>query len=103
MDPYCIIALLGDDKSHKTRTHQGGGKTPRWGDEFEIKVTNMSKELRFSVFDEDVTSSDKIGYVVLKYGALCFNNGINDWFNIFYENRLSGQIYLETRYSGPIL
>ena len=90
MDPYCLITLVGDNKPHKTKVHRSGGKTPKWGEEFEIVVTDFKKELRFAILDEDVTTSDKVGFGLIKYASLCFNRGVSEWFCIFYENKMSG-------------
>lgn len=44
--------------NHKTKVHKSGGKTPKWGNEFTLKVGNTSDEMKISVYDEDVTSDD---------------------------------------------
>ena len=96
MDPYCMLEFR--DHKFKTRVHKDGGKNPRWGDEFEVRVNDLHEEVKFKIMDEDVGSDDTVGYGIIKISALCINHGVNDWFSIMYENKLAGQILFETRY-----
>lgn len=88
MDPYCIISYGG--KTHKTKVHKNAGKTPKWGEEFEFRILMMSDELIVKVCDKDTFSDDTVGVAMIKMSALCFNKGVNDWFNIMYESRVAG-------------
>ena len=83
MDPYCVLEI-GKGKKLKTRVHNNGGKTPRWGDSFEIRVENLNDDIRFTIMDEDVGSDDKVGWGIVSYANLCFNNGVKEWFSIFF-------------------
>ena len=40
MDPFCEI-LIGE-KMERTKTHDGGGKTPNWNDKLEFELDGMS-------------------------------------------------------------
>jgi len=96
MDPYCIIEYGGH--KYKTRVHKKGGKTPVWGDSFEIIVGSMSDELRFKIMDEDTFSDDTVGYGMVKMSSLCANGGVHDWFSITYDNKIAGQVLFSTKY-----
>ena len=94
MDPYCILEIGG--RKFKTRVHTGGGKNPKWGDTFEVVVSDLHEEIKFAIMDEDVTSDDTVGYGIVKISALCINHGVKDWFSITFQNKLAGQIFFET-------
>lgn len=79
MDPYVIIShgrVYGDLRSQpinlksiKGPTHKGGHKTPKWDWETTIlyggEVTKANcqeiDQIKFSIFEEDLTSSDLVG------------------------------------------
>lgn len=44
MDPFCKIEVNG--KAYKTKVHNGGGKTPKWGDEFEVPIHSLDDEVK---------------------------------------------------------
>ena len=88
MDPYCVLTFK--TQKFKTRTHQDGGKNPKWGDEFEIRINDLHDEIKFSIMDEDVTSDDTVGFGLVKVSSLILNHGVTDWFSITYENKLAG-------------
>ena len=58
MDPYVIIETR--QQKFKTRTIQGGGKTPKWDQVFDIDVKYIGDDLFLKVMDEDVTASDLV-------------------------------------------
>ena len=43
MSPYCTLSYNG--KKLKTRCHDYGGKTPRWGDSFALDIVDATKDL----------------------------------------------------------
>ncbi len=53
-DPYCII-FIGNEKQ-RSRTCNGGGKTPSWTDTFQFNSTDAL--LRVQVYDQDTFSRD---------------------------------------------
>jgi Ca2+-dependent lipid-binding protein len=97
MDPYVILEFR--EHKFRTKTHESGGKNPKWHDEFELKVNDLRDEMKFTVFDEDPGSDDKVGYGVVKMSALCINHGVTDWFSIYHNNKPAGQVLFETRYN----
>lgn len=96
MDPYVILEFK--EHKFKTKTHENGGKNPKWHDEFELKIYDLRDEMKFTVMDEDVGKDDKVGYGVVKMSALVINHGVHDWFSIYYENKPAGQVLFETKY-----
>ena len=58
MDPYATIQT--GQQTFKTKVIQGGGKTPKWDQEFEIDVKNIGDDIHVKVLDEDVTTSDLV-------------------------------------------
>ena len=61
MSPYVTIAYNG--QKFKTKIHHSGGKEPKFGDEFTLEVANGSEELILRVWDQDLTTSDAVGFV----------------------------------------
>ena len=50
--------------------------------------------MTLTVWDEDVTSSDKVGSAVIKLSALCVNGGMDEWFQVQYKGKNCGNIHL---------
>ena len=44
----------------RTRTLQGAGKTPKWDQVFDIDVKYIGDDMNVTVWDEDITCSDKV-------------------------------------------
>ena len=49
----------------KTRTLQGAGKTPKWNQAFDIDVKYVGDDMTIQVMDEDVSSSDKVSWLIV--------------------------------------
>jgi Ca2+-dependent lipid-binding protein len=47
------------------------------------------------VWDEDLTSSDKVGEANIKLSSLCVNGGIDEWFKLFYKGKEAGQLHIK--------
>ena len=88
MSPY--ITIVYKNNKLKTKVHNYGGKTPKFGDEFVLDVTDPSDELMLRVWDQDVTTSDAIGFSKVKMSSLIINNGVEDWFEVVYDNKPAG-------------
>ena len=87
-DPYVKLEYMG--KRYKTRIHEDGGKEPVWGDVFEIALGSISDELNFECKDNEVIGARSIGSAVIKGSSLCINNGVRDWFTIYFEDKSAG-------------
>lgn len=48
------------------------------------------------VWDEDVTTSDALGFIKINVSSLIINMGVEDWFTLMYENKKAGEIFLKT-------
>ena len=94
MSPYITIAFNGN--KYKTKVHSNGGKSPVWGDEFTLEVTNPTEELVLRVWDQDLTTSDAVGFCKIKLSSLMYGNAVDDWFTIMYENTNAGEVHLTT-------
>jgi hypothetical protein len=51
------------------------------------------------VWDQDMFSSDAVGFVKIKVSSLMLNNHVEDWFQIFYENEAAGKVQLESDFA----
>ena len=63
---------------------------------FDIDVKYIGDDMEVIVWDEDVTTSDKVGSAVIKLSSLCVGNGLDDWFPIFYKGKQAGTIHLKS-------
>jgi Ca2+-dependent lipid-binding protein len=65
MDPFVTFEMKQADGmkpfEHKTKVHDGAGKKPVWNETFDVPVTNCHLNLKFTIKDKDVLSSDLIG------------------------------------------
>lgn len=96
MSPYITITF--GEKKYKTKVHDSGGKKPKWSDEFTMDVQDASQEIVLRVWDQDLTSSDAVGFVKIKMSSLIINCGVEDWFTILYDNQKAGEILLSTTF-----
>ena len=63
MDPFCVLQTR--QQKFKTRTLQGAGKTPKWNQAFDIDVKYVGDDMTIQVMDEDVSSSDKVSWLIV--------------------------------------
>ena len=63
MDPFCEIKYSG--KKYRTKVKEEAGKKPKWNEEFQFKITDISSQFTITVFDEDMTTNDLVGDVVI--------------------------------------
>ena len=95
-DPFVLIKYQGNE--YKTKVHEDGGKTPAWGDTFEIPLGSVADEFTFEVRDDEVMGSCMIGSTHVKGSALAINNGVREWFTIYHDDKSAGEIHLETHF-----
>ena len=96
MSPYLTITFKG--KKFKSKVHDSGGKKPKWTDEFVLEVTDATEEMTLRCWDQDLTTSDAVGFCKVKMSSLIINCGVEDWFTIMYDNKPAGEILLETTF-----
>jgi hypothetical protein len=46
------------------------------------------------VWDQDLLTSDAVGFVKVKASSLMLNNHVEDWFTIYYQNQNAGKVLL---------
>merc|ERR1711971_1165918 len=80
MSPYCTLVFNG--KKLKTKVHKSGGKKPKWGDKFQLEVESHTEEIFLRVWDQDLTTSDAVGFTKVKLSSLMIIKGVEDWFTI---------------------
>ena len=96
MSPY--ITLVFKDKKHKSKIHYEGGNTPIFEDKFTFDVTSPNEEIVMRVWDKDMTTSDAVGFCKIKVSSLMINNGTEDWFDIYFDNKNAGSIQLRSKF-----
>ena len=50
------------------------------------------------VWDQDMTSSDAVGFTKIKMSSLMINCGIEYWFTVMFENKPAGTVLLKTEF-----
>jgi Ca2+-dependent lipid-binding protein len=94
MSPYCTIVFKST--KIKTKVHSNGGKTPVWGDEFVLETEDPTEEMVLRVWDQDMTTSDAIGFTKVKMSSLMINMGTEDWYTIMFDNKPAGEIKISS-------
>lgn len=51
------------------------------------------------VWDEDLVTSDAVGFIKLKASSLMINNGVDEMFTIYYQNETAGMIHLVSTFA----
>lgn len=97
MSPYCTIVFKGTKL--KSKVDKGGGKNPKFGDEFVLEVEDPTEELVLRVWDQDLTTSDAVGFTKIKMSSLIINLGVEDTFTIMYDNKPAGEISIKTTFA----
>jgi hypothetical protein len=49
-------------------------------------------------WDQDMTTSDAVGFTKIKMSSLIINCGIEDWFTIMFDNKPAGEIKIHTKF-----
>jgi len=107
MDPY-VVATWGEGKNdtYKTKVLDDAGKKPVWtkDNQFEIDVSDVLKSIKFEVLEKDNFSSDHVGSFKTDLTALCFNDGVDQWFDLYIDskNKLGGQLHIKTSYASVV-
>ena len=85
-------------KKYRSKTLDYAGKTPKWNEKFILDVTSADEDLMLRVWDQDLTSSDAVGFVKFKMSSLIINMGVDAWFDIMFENKSAGQVHIRTKF-----
>ena len=96
MSPY-VTLTCGMTKLKSTVKSSAGAK-PKWNETFQFDVESMSQEIFVRLWDSGLVSSDAVGFVKVKMSALCFNEGVDDWFTLYYDNSSAGKIHFVTKF-----
>ena len=65
-----------------------------------MPITVADNEIVFTVFDDDVLTSDVIGSFEINPHKLCVNEGVKRWYVIKHKGEEAGQIELETKFTS---
>lgn len=89
MDPFTVFRYR--DQKQKSKVLDEAGKKPKWeNQEFEFEIVDEIDQIEMTVFDEDVTCNDLVGSTFLQVGNLIINNGVDQWFEIYYKQKSAG-------------
>ena len=93
MDPYVVIT----NRQHavRTRTIEDGGKTPCWNEVIQLSVERISDDILLRVMDENVGANSEIGSCSIKLAAMAVQGGLENWWNIVWDNKVVGKIHLK--------
>ena len=99
MDPFTVFKYR--DQKQQSKVLIDVGKKPKWeGCEFEFEIVDEMDQIEMTVFDEDVTCDDLVGATFLQVGNLIINNGVDQWFEIYYNQKSAGQVHLVTKWAA---
>lgn len=99
MDPF-VKLIYNNKKVGQTVVKDGAGKKPKWDQKFELQIFDQMDEIIFEVHDEDMTSTDLVGYLKCKvFNILGPNNGMDEWHTITYNNKSAGKLRLITQWT----
>ena len=62
------------------------------------RIEDAEKDLTIRLWDKDPGTSDSIGLATIKVKDLILNFGIDQWFDIQYNNNWAGQIRLKSQF-----
>ena len=62
-------------------------------------MTSVTEELVLRVWDQDMTTSDAVGFVKIKMSSLIINCGVDDWFTIMFDNKPAGTVHIKTSFA----
>lgn len=96
MDPYCIVKTR--DHTMKTTTCKGCGKTPRWNETFEFRISDPSEEIMIKIMDDDLFKDDEVAICIFRVDSLISNGGVKDWFTVTHKDREAGKLFLEATF-----
>jgi hypothetical protein len=106
-DPYCIVAINGE--SRRTKTVDGGGAAPVWGEDGHGEVLNFELERAVAVevacYDEDAGKDDLIGTAIVELDHAPEGQDweLQDWFAISDDSsKETGQVQLLLSWVDPL-
>ena len=62
-------------------------------------MNEIFEELTLRIWDQDLTTSDAVGFTKIKMSSLIINCGIDDWFTIMFDNKPAGEIRISTSFA----
>ena len=93
MDPYAVLTVKS--QKYRTKTLDGAGKKPKWNQSFDIYVASTSDDMVVTVWDEDVTSDDKVGEATVKIHDLITMGSGGAWIDIFWKGKKAGKVMMK--------
>ena len=96
MDPY--VVLEHGKSKFKTKTHDDGGKTPEWGESFDIEINDHKSMLEIKVQDDQPMWDRGIGSTQVRVDQLCLNGGLDKQWPLKFEEENAGSIRLKTEW-----
>lgn len=88
MDPYVKVTING--VTHKTQTHNSGGKNPRWEETLKFKLQGTEDEVHISVWDEDMTKDDLVGDTIYYLDEIKSKGKFQEMVKLAYKGREAG-------------
>ena len=95
MTPY-VVFTLGTRKG-KSRISRGGGKTPTWSDSIALHRSNEDM-LYIEIWDDETFGRNEliaVGEVPIAKIFNSYGHHINEWVNVFYQQRPAGHLNLD--------
>ncbi|ETW02441.1 hypothetical protein H310_05954 [Aphanomyces invadans] len=92
-DPFCEVRLSG--RVFRTRTHDNGGKNPRWDDSFVFNVVDpQNEQLIIVIKDSNWVSDEFIGTCNVPVNAFLHGQLVDQWYPVNHGRKQKGSINL---------
>ncbi len=100
MDPYVKITIGSQTK--KTRTHNSGGKHPRWEETLNFYL-NKEEEMRIAVYDKDMTKDDLVGETIYFLDDVRAKRKYKEALKLAYKGKDAGTLSLEFDFQSDVI
>lgn len=96
MDPFCLVSI--GEKKIKTTVHSNGGRFPAWYDEL-VFLERLEGKVIIKCYNQNLFLPDAfIGSAEIWLKRLLERQCLKKWVNLYYRDRVSGELYVEIRY-----
>lgn len=99
MDPYIVIEHNG--KKYMTGISENGGKKPTFKENFSFQVGGDGS-LKLTIMDKNTVFKDSIvASADLNLYQIAQNGQVDNWYPVYYEGEVAGQVWLDIAVSKP--
>ena len=94
MSPFCTLKF--NNKKLVTDVQKNAHKRPKWFEEYMLDIYDIKSDIEIRVWDKKITKSDPIGFCKIRVSSLAYNGGLEQDFDIYYQNKVTGHLSIES-------